>query len=567
MRIFNKISDATIPTPPAGKKTLYCDAVGVLSLKDESANVHKFNNSLIEINYAELLTAITNNLLVPGSKYLLTDYQTVHIIPGTEDVNTGPIEPLIITAAGTNLIEPVAYSTLYPQDIIYYSVVPNEEECPGSTHGYIMRRIDTLKNNNIGTDWRHVKYRRYKISQPNWTAETIYSKFDAVKRSSGNAAQQNWIYISLKDDNINHPVTDTVWWKRFEFNNNTYSGMTPDGWWVINDEDEGYTACNIVTTAEYEDKLLCPGDMQNNYVAGDMLYNTTIDNLNNTEIYGFFQDNTLYSLYSSVIRGEFRKNSCGSINYCNISGNNFSFNSIGAWFDNNSVMCANFVYNIIGTTFQFNELTNSGVSFVQNVINSDFSQNLITTSFFDNNVSYGFAFNRIFGQFSGNNISGNFQANLLYSDFIDCTSVGLNVKNNIFQYKQFTGYNLPEGLNKTTNGTKVYRALLSQTGTDDPVATVLENTLGVSVTWTRKAEGYYVGAIFAPTIGANIDNTFVICSNTDNGSTDTISIQAAFYLEDGGIYLSSRKNGVLSDNVLSREDGWIRTSIEIKIYI
>ena len=39
----------------------------------------------------------------------------------------------------------------------------------------------------------------------------------------------------------------------------------------------------------------------------------------------------------------------------------------------------------------------------------------------------------------------------------------------------------------------VYTALLSQSGTDDPVATVLQNTLGGTVAWTRAAAGQYSG--------------------------------------------------------------------------
>jgi hypothetical protein len=38
---------------------------------------------------------------------------------------------------------------------------------------------------------------------------------------------------------------------------------------------------------------------------------------------------------------------------------------------------------------------------------------------------------------------------------------------------------------------KVYRALLTQTGTDAPTATVLENTLGGTVVWTRDNPGRY----------------------------------------------------------------------------
>jgi hypothetical protein len=38
---------------------------------------------------------------------------------------------------------------------------------------------------------------------------------------------------------------------------------------------------------------------------------------------------------------------------------------------------------------------------------------------------------------------------------------------------------------------KVYSAIITQTETNAPVATVLENTLGVTMTWSRVAEGSY----------------------------------------------------------------------------
>ena len=44
-------------------------------------------------------------------------------------------------------------------------------------------------------------------------------------------------------------------------------------------------------------------------------------------------------------------------------------------------------------------------------------------------------------------------------------------------------------------GVKVYRALLTQTGTDAPVATVIENTLGGDVVWTRGLTGIYFGTL------------------------------------------------------------------------
>lgn len=70
---------------------------------------------------------------------------------------------------------------------------------------------------------------------------------------------------------------------------------------------------------------------------------------------------------------------------------------------------------------------------------------------------------------------------------------------------QLTGFSLSaditavsDGVNKVTSPAttpKVYRALLTQTGTAAPVATVLENTLGGTVVWTRTLGGVYVATL------------------------------------------------------------------------
>ena len=81
---------------------------------------------------------------------------------------------------------------------------------------------------------------------------------------------------------------------------------------------------------------------------------------------------------------------------------------------------------------------------------------------------------------------------------------------------------------------KVYTDLLTQSGTDDPVATVLENTLGIELVWTRQGEGSYIGTSFGlfsnplkvgiilssiqnpiTTAGENDENTIYIETNTD----------------------------------------------------
>lgn len=77
-----------------------------------------------------------------------------------------------------------------------------------------------------------------------------------------------------------------------------------------------------------------------------------------------------------------------------------------------------------------------------------------------------------------------------------------------------------------TPAPKIYRALISQSGTGDPVATVLENTLGFNVTWVRQSTGYYQALGFPDTgsemalcslIGMSNDPTNINCGASDIG--------------------------------------------------
>jgi hypothetical protein len=68
-------------------------------------------------------------------------------------------------------------------------------------------------------------------------------------------------------------------------------------------------------------------------------------------------------------------------------------------------------------------------------------------------------------------------------------------------------------------GVKVYRALLTQTGTDAPVATVRENTLGGTVVWTWNNNGEYDATLAgAFTVNATVASGLNIVSNDDPGN-------------------------------------------------
>jgi len=97
--------------------------------------------------------------------------------------------------------------------------------------------------------------------------------------------------------------------------------------------------------------------------------------------------------------------------------------------------------------------------------------------------------------------------------------------------------------NLSRNATKVYRALLSQTGTAAPSATVLENSLGGTVVWTRTSFGAYLGTLStafpAGKTFLNISNYQhpgeqgrIACGRNDNNSVFVVTGDGADSLDD-----------------------------------
>lgn len=72
------------------------------------------------------------------------------------------------------------------------------------------------------------------------------------------------------------------------------------------------------------------------------------------------------------------------------------------------------------------------------------------------------------------------------------------------------------------NGVKRYKALLTQTGIDPPVADVLENTLGEDVIWQYGFQGNYF-AIFN-IITFNQSKTVTNCSQSDGNNSGVTAI-------------------------------------------
>lgn len=102
---------------------------------------------------------------------------------------------------------------------------------------------------------------------------------------------------------------------------------------------------------------------------------------------------------------------------------------------------------------------------------------------------------------------------------------------------------------------KVYTALLTQTGTNAPVATVLENTLGGDIVWTRDSAGYYIGTLTGEFL---LNKTFI-----SNSFVELNQFEDKVYMyreNDNVIALRSYLGGTQDDGLINH------FPIEIRVY-
>lgn len=150
----------------------------------------------IFVTYSELKELADTYGLKIGQRYTITDYRTTHVIPGTQDINEGNIEPLTVMAILNNRLDPVARSLIHIEDIVYYNIKNNHSMVPGCTKGYIYRRIDTVRNNDIGMDWRNIKYRRWAVIVQNiWSPDYEYD-LDTI------VSYNNLIYVCVSTEGV-----------------------------------------------------------------------------------------------------------------------------------------------------------------------------------------------------------------------------------------------------------------------------------------------------------------------------------------------------------------------------
>ena len=122
--------------------------------------------------------------------------------------------------------------------------------------------------------------------------------------------------------------------------------------------------------------------------------------------------------------------------------------------------------------------------------------------------------------------------------------------------RNFSVANVAAFANSYSLGYTVYTALITQAGADAPVATVLQNTTGGTITWTRTSTGRYVATISGTTYTA--DKTTVLV--TSGGNNDNILRPRITATTAIDWYNIDSSNNAVSDTIAET------TTVEIRIY-
>ena len=126
--------------------------------------------------------------------------------------------------------------------------------------------------------------------------------------------------------------------------------------------------------------------------------------------------------------------------------------------------------------------------------------------------------------------------------------------------RNFTVQSVASFANSYSLGYTVYTALITQAGTAAPVATVLQNTTGGTIAWTRNSTGRYIATISGKTYTAN--KTAIFLTSGSTGATDGAFLKVE---DSGNTTIQAFYNYDTATNTAI--DGVVTGSaIEIRIY-
>lgn len=177
----------------------------------------------VSIGYNNFVNLISNGNLVPGLFYLINDYQTIHIIPGTTDINYGQNEGLLVLATAGDCISNQVWSIDYQEDYLEYDWTNTYVDGITTRPGWITKRRETRRNIQTPCDFRNVLQFRYSVDTTGmgYDSSLTYSIGDWVVGSDDH------FYVSLANSNSNNdPLISPNHWLKFQDKNELYQFQT-----------------------------------------------------------------------------------------------------------------------------------------------------------------------------------------------------------------------------------------------------------------------------------------------------------------------------------------------------
>jgi|GEM_PF-3564273 len=412
------------------------------------------------ISYNELKQLITNQELMPGRKYQLTDFKTIYKQPVSDAVmeaETG--ERLVLTALSKNEIERRVQSLDFPKDIIEYEVDSNVAWNVSQSKGQIVYRKDENEN-ECGYDHRTIKFRRWASYYDEQTEQyygyviprndTVYNNdtLQYEKKTYGNGAfvhQDDSVYMDFLTFTHNsdrscgnkigigaHYLPNVVCMGTARNNtiiaasDITLGGIANNNT-INSDSGNTYFGNNVIYTNNVSLNFITGSSFINNVIQGNVLQNTVFSNdtINNTirGQQGAFSNN----YFGDDCQGNVLKSTRGGGNN-NTTGRCFKFNDIhciGSGFSNNT----------IGQDFSSNRISGNNC-FTDNTIDNFFQGNTICGHyvFTGNKVNTGFLYNSITGSQSARNCEFNvyFEHNVINQALQNCKFGVYNAYNEFY---------------------------------------------------------------------------------------------------------------------------------------
>ena len=189
---FNLIKVATFADIP----TTFLESTCYYTIDTEKYYIYKnqliqeiFIPEIIDITHADLVTAKNSSSLYPGTRYRITDFQTIYDRPdyqseyglsSTIETIYANIDPIIVRAISESELELTAFQESKPLDRLKYILEFTTPINGIETKGRIIERTDEFENT---TDFDHpvVLFKRYYVPSgypnPNYTFNYI-SYFD-----------------------------------------------------------------------------------------------------------------------------------------------------------------------------------------------------------------------------------------------------------------------------------------------------------------------------------------------------------------------------------------------------